>query len=198
VGAARRASRGCWLRGPSARILVDRADAAHDRVPGDAWRARLRATARCPALLRETAEFAPLATRRPAYSDGIQILLRLLAVGAVTVAQVEEAAEAVTSSDATTASGNLSTVCALKAADATTAPGDLSTADKVCALTPTACRWPTGGPACADFCSCGASVVVENSSYCDRHRATAYRPRIAKAGEALRHPLCLKRTSVRA
>ena len=129
---------------------------------------------------------------------GIQILLRLLAVGAVTVAQVEEAAETVTSSDATTASGNLSTVCALKAADATTAPGDLSTADKVCALTPTACRWPTGGPACADFCSCGASVVVENSSYCDRHRATAYRPRIAKAGEALRHPLCLKRTSVRA
>jgi hypothetical protein len=117
---------------------------------------------------------------------GIQILLRLLAIGAVTVAQVEEAAKTVTSSDAM-ASGNLSTadkVCAFKAAtspDAAAASRDLSTADKVCALTPTACRWPIGDPACADFCFCGASVVVGNSSYCDRHRATAYRPRITKA-----------------
>jgi hypothetical protein len=116
---------------------------------------------------------------------GIQILLRLLAVGAVTAAQVEEAAETVMSSDAM-ASGNLSAadkVCAFKAAassDVTTAPGNLSTADKVCALTPKACRWPIGDPAGADFRFCTAAVGVKNSSYCDRHRATAYYSRIIK------------------
>jgi hypothetical protein len=117
---------------------------------------------------------------------GVRILLRLLAIRAVTVAQVEEAAEAVISLDAAAASGNPFTVdkvCALKAAislDTTAAPRKLSTADKVCALAPRTCRWPIGDPARVDFRFCGASILVENSSYCDRHRATAYHPRITK------------------
>jgi hypothetical protein len=50
----------------------------------------------------------------------------------------------------------------------------LTTAEKVCALTSNACRWPCGDPGHPNFHFCGDPVVEK--PYCDHHRAMAFRP----------------------
>jgi hypothetical protein len=48
----------------------------------------------------------------------------------------------------------------------------LTTAEKICALTPTACRWPCGDPQHPDFHFCSCPVTA--GPYCATHRAQAY------------------------
>jgi hypothetical protein len=106
---------------------------------------------------------------------GVQIVVRLLAAGVVTVAQVEQAAAPVLAR--TNGSAELEPPAflgepALEAA--TLVDSILTTAEKVCALTSNACRWPCGDPGHPDFHFCGDSAVKK--PYCDYHRAVAFRP----------------------
>jgi hypothetical protein len=116
---------------------------------------------------------------------GVGIVLRLLAAGTVTVAQVEQAAVAIPArangSDKRSAPTSLlvepapeqSALAYAKLAD----PG-LTTAAKVGALTPEACRWPCGDPGRPDFHFCGSPVA--RRPYCEHHRAMAtWRCRLA-------------------
>jgi GcrA cell cycle regulator len=83
---------------------------------------------------------------------GIQLVLRLLAAGDVTIERLEQATAPVKA--------------------ATLADPDLTTAEKVCALTPKVCRWPCGDPGRPDFQFCGNPVV--SMPYCKNHRTMAY------------------------
>src|SRR5260370_39415415 len=67
---------------------------------------------------------------------GIVIVLRLMAMGAVTIAQVEQAPS----------SAPARTNCSAILVDP-----EPTTAEKVYALTPEACRWPCGDPSPSDF-----------------------------------------------
>jgi hypothetical protein len=62
----------------------------------------------------------------------------------------------------------------LAGAEATTLAGsDLTIAEKVAALTASACRWPCGDPQHSDFHFCGGAVVAP--PYCEEHRGVAYK-----------------------
>src|SRR5262245_4263674 len=130
---------------------------------------------------------SPRSVRRWQHGDrhipcGVGIVLRLLAAGAVTVAQVEQAAvsaPARTNGDAKSEPPALLLVepapeqSALTPAKAATlADSGLTTAEKVIALALGACRWPCGDPRHPDFHFCGEPVA--QSPYCDHHRTIAY------------------------
>src|SRR5262245_24446653 len=48
----------------------------------------------------------------------------------------------------------------------------LTIAEKICTLTPKACRWPCGDPRHPNFHFCGN--LVTEQPYCDHHRTVAY------------------------
>jgi len=125
----------------------------------------------------------PRTVRRWQHGDrrvprGVGIVLRLLAAGAVTVAQVEQAAVLVPARTNGSAKSEppaplLVEPATLVCAEAATfADSDLTTAEKVIALAPEACRWPCGDPGHPDFHFCGDPVAKR--PYCERHRALAY------------------------
>ena len=104
----------------------------------------------------------PRSVRRWQYGDrrvpcGVGIVLRLLAAGTVTVAQVEQAAVPIPARTNGSAkpgppapllvepAPEQSALARAKAA--TLADPSLTTAEKVCALAPEACCWPCGDPA---------------------------------------------------
>ena len=100
---------------------------------------------------------------------GVGIVLRLLAAGAITIAQVEEAAiPARTNGSAPKESHPLLAAPPEQSALACT----FTTAEKVCALPANACCWPYGDPRRPDFYFCGAPVA--EGPYCKHHRAMAY------------------------
>ena len=107
---------------------------------------------------------------------GVGVVLRLLAAGVVTVEQVEQAAVPVPA----WMNGNAgleppASLLGDPAPEAATlVDSSLTTAEKVCALTSNACRWPCGDPEHPDFHFCGDSVVKK--PYCDHHRAMAFWP----------------------
>jgi len=111
---------------------------------------------------------------------GVDIVLRLLAAGEITVAQVEEIAFSTQTNGsakgeppaplrAEPAPEQSTLACAQAATLAGPGP---TTAEKLCALAPGTCRWPGGDPRHRDFHFCGASVVA--GPYCESHRAMAY------------------------
>jgi GcrA cell cycle regulator len=132
---------------------------------------------------------------------GVDIVLRLLAAGTVTIAQVEQAAVPVSAQTnggsepepraprlveptpeqselACTTATDPRVRVARKELPLDVAPDDapagvgLTTAEKVLALSPGTCRWPCGDPDHPDFRFCGSPVA--NEPYCDHHRAMAY------------------------
>ena len=121
---------------------------------------------------------------------GVGIVLRLLAAGTVTVAQVEQAAIRTNGSAKPGPPAPLlvalapePSVLARAKAAALAGPG-LSTAEKVCALAPDACRWPRGDPARPDFHFCGSPVA--RKPYCEHHRAMAYAAPLTGRGHGAR------------
>ena len=140
----------------------------------------------------------PRSVRRWQHGDrrvpcGVSIVLRLLAAGTVTVAQVEQAALPV---PARTNGGAKpdppvpllvepapTPATLVRAEAATFADSDLTTAEKVIALAPTACRWPYGDPRHPDFHFCGSPVA--RKPYCEQHHALAY---VADSGHGARIP----------
>jgi len=115
---------------------------------------------------------------------GVNIVLRLLATGAVTVAQVEQAAVPIPAranggaEEEPPAPLRVEPVpeeqsASARARTATLANGDpITTAEKVVALASDACHWPYGDPRDRNFRFCGKPTV--KGSYCERHRARAY------------------------
>jgi GcrA cell cycle regulator len=107
---------------------------------------------------------------------GVSIVLRLLAAGAVTVAQVEQAAilaPARTNGGKGKPSAPLRVEPAPKqSALACVADPGSTTAEKILALGPSSCRWPHNDPRHSDFRFCGA--VTEKGPYCARHARLAY------------------------
>jgi GcrA cell cycle regulator len=116
-------------------------------------------------------------------------VLRLLTQGAVSLAQVELAAAAIS---ARTNGGTESELLVsleespapleeapapaqavlARTEAATLADPSLTTAEKLCALVPRACRWPCGDPRDRNFHFCSASTT--RPPYCERHRGAAY------------------------
>jgi hypothetical protein len=110
----------------------------------------------------------PRTVRRWQYGDrrvpcGVGIVLRLLAAGTVTVAQVEQAAVPIPARTNGSAqpgppapllgepAPEQSALASAKVA--TLADPSLTTAEKACALTPEVCCWPCGDPGHPDFTS---------------------------------------------
>ena len=125
----------------------------------------------------------PRSVRRWQHGDrrvpcGVGIVLRLLAAGAVTVAQIEQAAVPISARTNGSAKSEPPAPLLLEPAPEPTqaaAPADsgLTIAEKVCALAPEACRWPYGDPRHpADFHFCSSPVT--RKPYCEHHRAIAY------------------------
>jgi hypothetical protein len=114
---------------------------------------------------------------------GVGIVLRLLAAGTVTVAQVEQAAAPVLARTNGSAKSEPPALllgerapeqsALTRAKAATLVDSILTTAEKVCALTSNACRWPCGDPRHPDFHFCGGPVAEK--SYCEQHHTMAYR-----------------------
>jgi hypothetical protein len=114
---------------------------------------------------------------------GAGIVFRLLAAGAVSIGQVEQAATStsVRANDAAepelaplrvepwTEPSTMAPTAAAALVDS--AP---STAERVFALSPRACRFPLGDPAQPGFRFCGDPVA--RRPYCEQHRNIAYRP----------------------
>jgi hypothetical protein len=104
---------------------------------------------------------------------GVDIVLRLLAAGAISIDQVEQAAVLIPARTNGSAKPELPASLLI---EPTPAPAptdlDLTTAEKVFALAPNACRWPCGDPRRADFHFCGNPVAER--PYCERHRTMAY------------------------
>jgi len=89
---------------------------------------------------------------------GVAIVLRLLAAGVVTITQVEQVA--------------VSTPAQTNGGGAPLADPGPTTAEKVCKLTPEACRWPCGDPGHPNFHFCSRPIAKE--SYCEHHLGVAY------------------------
>jgi hypothetical protein len=111
---------------------------------------------------------------------GVGIVLRLLATGVVTVAQVEQGAAPARMNGSAKPGPRapllieptLEQSAVAPAQAATLAAPSPSIAEQICALSPTSCRWPCGDPGRADFYFCGSPVV--RSPYCEHHRTMAY------------------------
>jgi len=160
----------------------------HQRATtADEFRATLGALGIAQRRVAQLFSVGPRSVRRWQHGDrrvpcGVGILLRLLAAGAVTVAQVEQAAVPV---PARTNSGAkpeppapllvepaLDQSALARARAAARADPGLTTAEKVIALALGACRWPGGDPRHSDFYFCGDPVAEK--SYCKHHHALAY------------------------
>jgi len=130
---------------------------------------------------------APKSVRRWQSGDhhipgGVSVVFRLLAAGAVTVAQVEQAAVPVpVRTNGSAKPGPPAPLLGEPAPEqsplarakvANLADPGLTTAEKVCALTPEVCCWPCGDPGHPDFHFCGSPVAKR--PYCEHHRAMAY------------------------
>ena len=165
-----------------------------DRIPRDARRARHRTTPRRPAVRRRPEEHPALARRRSPRPLRRRHCAPPPGCGAVTVAQVEQAAVAIparTNGSAKPeppapllgAPAPEQSAAAPAEAAALADPG-LTTAEKVCALAPGACRWPCGDPARPDFHFCGGPVA--RGPYCEHHRAMAYAAPLTGSGHGAR------------
>src|SRR5262249_20768325 len=131
---------------------------------------------------------------------GIAIVFRLLAAGAVTVDQIEQAAAPVPARtngsvppvkpprEAATPLASLTSPTRTngrphapeppahpREAPEPSPPARAEAAAlAILALGPASCRWPLGDPQRPDFCFCGHPVVAQ--PYCEQHRAGAYLP----------------------
>jgi hypothetical protein len=108
---------------------------------------------------------------------GISLVCRLLIAKVVTVNQVEQAAAPVPArinGRAEPAPEEQPALAPLRAKTAALADGDPTTAEKVCALTAEACRWPHGAPGQPGFRFCGNPIA--RGSYCKYHHRMAYLP----------------------
>jgi GcrA cell cycle regulator len=125
---------------------------------------------------------------------GVGIVLRLLAAGTVTVAQVEQAAvpipvwkngSAKPEPPAPLLGEPAPEPSALALAKAATlAASGLGTAEKVVALGLADCRWPYGDPGHPDFRFCGDPVA--RAPYCAQHHSLAYLPPLTGSGRGAR------------
>ena len=162
------------------------AEANDPSVAGTEFRATLGALGLAQHRIAQLFGVGPRSVRRWQGGErrvpcGVGIVLRLLAAGAVTIAQVEQAAVAVPTWTNGSAKREppapLSVApapersAAAPAEAATLADPGLSTAEKVVALAPEDCRWPHGDPGRPDFYFC-CSPVTERP-YCQHHHALA-------------------------
>src|SRR5262245_44397070 len=125
---------------------------------------------------------------------GVDIVFRLMAMGAVTIAQVEQAAVLIAAR--TKGGAKRESLAPLPVAPApeqsalaraeavTPANSNLTVAEKVLALAPRACRWPCGNLEHPDFHFCGSSSV-KGSSYCEHHHVLAHMAAPTRAGRLL-------------
>ena len=149
------------------------------------FRATLGALGLTPRHAAKLFAVAPRAIRR--WQDGtrsvpraVTLVCRLMAVGAVTIAQVEQAAvpspiQTSGGAEPTPAGTRHAHVARRRLARAKTTtladPGQ-TTAEKLCALPPRTCHWPCGDPRDRDFHFCCDPTL--EPPYCPRHRAAAY------------------------
>jgi hypothetical protein len=116
---------------------------------------------------------------------GVSIVFRLLATGAVTVDQVEQAAVPIPARTngsteeeppaplrAASAPEEQSASAPRRARTAALAERDLTTAEKVAGLSATACRWPYNEPGQPGFHFCSDPIAKE--SYCQPHYRMAH------------------------
>jgi hypothetical protein len=99
----------------------------------------------------------------------IGLVVNLLAMGAVTVDQVAQAATA--STPARTNGSTKPGPQAPRSVEPTPADPGLTTTRKVLALEPATCRWPDGDPRHPDFHFCGRPAA--KGAYCEIHRRAA-------------------------
>src|SRR5262249_47357586 len=118
---------------------------------------------------------------------GVGIVLRLLAMQAVTVDQVEQATAVASNGrvkpESRTPLVALAPEPSVSARAEAATVADSSLAARVLALGPASCRWPYGDPGHAGFRFCGA--VTEKGPYCADHYAQAHlapRPQPAPVG----------------
>ena len=111
----------------------------------------------------------------------VNLVVRLLAMGIVTIAEIERAAVSIPTWTngrpeppaplLPVAPVSEQPVAAGAEAAALADPGP-STAEKVVALAADVCHWPCGDPAQPDFHFCGSPA--SRRPYCEEHRAVAY------------------------
>ena len=117
---------------------------------------------------------------------GVRIVIRLLAAGAVTAAQVEKAAAipAPVRANGNAAEPAAAPAVLARAEAATHADPGSTTVAAVLALHEASCRWPLGDPRHSSFRFCGDPVV--EPPYCQRHHDAAYMPRLSEARPGFR------------
>src|SRR5262249_21356588 len=104
---------------------------------------------------------------------GVGIVLRLLAAGTMTVAQVEQVAVPISArTNGSAKPGPPAPLRVEPTPEQSALTPSLATAEKVRALTPEVCCWPCGDPGQPDFYFCGS--LVTKQPYCEHHRTMAY------------------------
>jgi len=106
---------------------------------------------------------------------GVDLVIRLLAAGTVTVAQVEAAAVSIPA-----ARTNGGSQPGPAAAPEIAAP---TTAEKIYRLAAGCCHWPIGDPKNSDFRFCGRPTT--RGAYCEEHNIKAYLPALPRGRAAL-------------
>jgi len=178
----------------------------HQRATAAAeFRATLGALGLTPRHAARIFAVGPRSIRR--WQDGARgvpraviLVCRLMAVKAVTVAQVEAAAASPAPARANGGSAKGEPPAPRPAASApkqsASAPRRAGTAtladpsptisvvEQVCALTSEICHWPLGVPGQPGFRFCCSAVVAP--PYCPHHRAAAYLPRRTGGGHSVR------------
>jgi hypothetical protein len=138
----------------------------------------------------------PRSVRRWVHGDrsvprGVDVLVRLLRAGVVTIAQVEQAAVPARASGSVKpkppAPRRVEPEPKQSAGTRAEAAvfADLSpAAAAVVALVPGTCRWPEGDPECSGFRFCNDPVAAP--PYCERHRKRAYLAPRTDSGRGVR------------
>jgi hypothetical protein len=121
---------------------------------------------------------------------GVNLVVRLLACGVVSIDQIEQVAGAIPAR--TNGSAKPEPPAPLPGAPApeqsAAAPAEAAaladlgptTAERVVALAPGDCRWPHGDPGRPNFYFCGSPVA--RKPYCEHHRAMAYAAPLTGSG----------------
>jgi hypothetical protein len=188
---------------PPPRLREDLKQRHQRATPADELRAMLDALGLTPRHAARIFAVGPRSIRR--WQDGargvpraVTLVCRLMAVGAVTIAQVEQAAVpspiwtnggAEEKPPAPLHAESAPKQSALASRRARTAaradPGPTTTVvEQVCALASDACRWPYGDPRDRNFRFCGKPTVT--GSYCGYHHAVAYLPPRPGRGHGVR------------
>ena len=174
-----------WGHPPFQRIMATRAETSDLAAVSTRFRAVLDALGLAQHRIARLFNVTPRTVRRWKCGArrtpcGVDIVLRLLATGTVTIVQVEQVAVPVPVRNGGGATPEPPAPLVEPATPSLADPGPTTTAEKIYALRLGSCRWPCGDPRDHNFYFCGKPAA--EPPYCEQHHSLAYVAQQAPGG----------------